>query len=198
MRTKGTVRTVLVATLLIIMAFCVVATPASAYNYNRYVADNYAETYALNPNSAYKYFDGADCTNFASQVLFAGGFTETGKYQYWSDYAWYYDWGTRPGYSNTWTIANELYDFLDKSGRADRTSVDHPYYPKFQVGDIIQVDWNNDGYWDHSMVVTGIIISDDDLLMSYHSRNIKNKRLFTIKGENPGAHFGGWHIKNNY
>lgn len=197
MKPRRILGTVAVVTTLVVV-FCLMATPAVAYNYNRYAANNYAETYALNPNPAYKYFDGVDCTNFASQALRAGGFTETGKYQYWNDYAWYYDWGTRPGYSNTWTVSNELYDFLDKSGRANKVSVDHPYYPKFQVGDIIQADWNNDGRWDHSMVVTGIIISDDDLLMSYHSSNTKNKRLTIIKSENPGAHFGGWHIKDNY
>jgi len=190
-------RGIIVATLLIVTLFAT-AIPAAAYSYNRYAADNYAETYAINPNPAYRYFSGADCTNFVSQALYAGGLTETGKYQYWDDYAWYYDWGYRPGYSNTWTVANELYDFLDKSGRADRVSVDHPYYPKFQVGDIIQADWNNDGHWNHSMIITGIIISDDDLLMSYHTSNTKNKRLSSIISENPGTHFGGWHIKDNY
>lgn len=140
-----------------------------------------------------------DCTNFVSQALLAGGFTETGKYQYWSDYAWYYDWGNRYyGYSQTWAVANELYDFLDKSGRANRVSVDHPYYPKFQVGDIIQIDLDNNGWWDHSMIVTGIITSDDDLLMSYHTSNTKNERLSSIISRNSRAHFGGWHIKDNY
>ncbi len=195
MQTKT--KTIVVATLLLTL-LCAMITPVSAYSYNRYVAENYAETYALSPNSAYRYFTGADCTNFVSQALYAGGLTETGKYQYWNDYAWYYDWGYRPGYSNTWAVANELYDFLDKSGRANRVSVDAPYCYKFDPGDIIQIDNNNDGWWDHSMIVTGEIVSDDDLLMSYHTPNVKNERLSDIRERNPNAHFGGWHIKDYY
>ena len=41
-------------------------------SYNRNNAVQYAEKYAKNPNSEYATF-GADCTNFASQVLIAGG-----------------------------------------------------------------------------------------------------------------------------
>jgi len=194
---KNRFRTLAAIALLTIIALCATTMPVAAYTYNRYAADNYAETYALNPNPAYRYFD-EDCTSFVSQCLYAGGLTETGKYWYGSDYAWYYDWGYRPGYSHTWSVANELYGFLDKSGRADRVSVDRPYYPKFKVGDIIQIDSNNDGWWDHSMIVTGIIISDDDLFVSYHTPNTKNERLTTIKARNPNAHFGGWHIKDYY
>ena len=187
---RNKIRTMVVTTLLLTL-LCAMVAPAAAYN--RYAAENYAETYALNPNPAYRYF-GEDCTNFVSQCLYAGGLTETGKYWYGSDYAWYYDWGTRPGYSHTWTVANELYDFLDKSGRASRVSVDAPYCYKFDPGDIIQIDSDNDGWWDHSMIVTGEIVSDDDLLMSYHTTNTLNERLSDIRARNQNAHFGGWHI----
>lgn len=190
----------IVAALAIIFVLAASAT-VSAGSYNRYAAGSYAEKYAENPNSAYRYFN-KDCTNFVSQCLYAGGWTETGKYRWYSDYAWYYDWGARPGYSHTWTVANELHDFLGKSGRADQVLVSRPYYPKFRVGDIIQIDYKDSngryGWWDHSMIVTGIIISDDDLWVSYHTPNTKNKRLSIIKMENQDARFVGWHIRDNY
>ena len=42
-------------------------------------ACSYAETFALKPNPNYKYFEhiGGDCTNFISQILFAGGLKQT-------------------------------------------------------------------------------------------------------------------------
>lgn len=41
--------------------------------YNRQGAVDYAHKYAYNNNLKYKYFDGADCTNFVSQCVYEGG-----------------------------------------------------------------------------------------------------------------------------
>jgi hypothetical protein len=46
--------------------------PGNTVSYNRSKAVQYARQYAVNPNPKYATF-GADCTNFASQVLIAGG-----------------------------------------------------------------------------------------------------------------------------
>ena len=147
-------RTTLVVLLALTMLVAVAAMPTAAYTYNRGAAENYAEIYVINPNSAYRYFD-EDCASFVFQALYAGGITETGKYWYGNDYAWYYDWGYRPGYSHTWSVADDLYDFLDLSGRASRVSVDPPYCSKFEVGDVIQIDYDWGDTWDHTMTVTG-------------------------------------------
>lgn len=74
--------------------------------FNVGAATNYAMKYAVNPNySTYKVFD-KDCTNFASQILAAGGQTMSGSWYYYQlpqgrDYH-------QPTYSRSWTIANEF------------------------------------------------------------------------------------------
>lgn len=78
-------------------------------SYNRTKAKSYIESYVTTPNKSYAWFgnDGGDCTNFASQVLRAGGmsFTSTSTnptYNHW----YYYNssWGT--GRTSTWTDAH--------------------------------------------------------------------------------------------
>lgn len=175
-------------------------------NYDGNAAKNYALNWAKNPNPAYRDFnpDGGDCTNFVSQSLMAGGWTEIGKYSYTSDDAWYYDWSSRGGYSYTWTSATKLYNFLGRHyTRASPLSVARstPWPNYFKVGDIVQADWEKDGAWDHSMVVTGI--NGNDLLVSYHSPptpdgNKKDRSLQEIINENPNARFIGWHIIGTY
>lgn len=184
-----------IATILLVAIVAMVAMPAGA-SYNRYNAEKYAEKYAKNPNPAYRTFD-LDCTNFVSQALLAGGWTEVGKYAYWSDDAWYYDGGSRPWYSNSWAVADSLYRFLDRHpGRATKLSVGHPYSTRFQAGDIIQIDYDRNGRWDHSMIVTGVRLGDaDDLLMSYHTSNTLDKSLISIQQAYPNANFVGWSIK---
>ncbi|QGU96653.1 hypothetical protein GOM49_17535 [Clostridium bovifaecis] len=52
----------------------------SNLNYDRDLAKEYAEKYALTPNTAqYPYFQNDDCANFISQVLKAGGMEEVGE-----------------------------------------------------------------------------------------------------------------------
>lgn len=49
------------------------------YNYDRKLAKQYAEKYALTPNTKeYPYFENDDCANFISQVLEAGGMKKVG------------------------------------------------------------------------------------------------------------------------
>lgn len=49
-------------------------------HYDRMLAKEYAEKYALTPNiSQYPYFETDDCANFVSQVLKAGGMEEVGS-----------------------------------------------------------------------------------------------------------------------
>ncbi|MCY6372096.1 amidase domain-containing protein [Clostridium ganghwense] len=60
----------------------------SNLNYDREAAKNYAEEYALTPNTKeYPYFENDDSTNFVSQVLKAGGMEdegiEWGEFQSW-------------------------------------------------------------------------------------------------------------------
>ena len=64
------------------------------------------------------------------------------------------------------------------------------------IGDVFQIDYNWDGTWDHSMIVTGE--DGRGLLMSYHTPNTKDEPLVDIINRNSGARFAGWHIKDTY
>lgn len=50
-------------------------------SYDLTAARNYAKTYAIEPNMQYLYYD-TDCTNFASQILNAGGMKQNSKWKY--------------------------------------------------------------------------------------------------------------------
>ncbi|GAE88597.1 hypothetical protein JCM21531_2050 [Acetivibrio straminisolvens JCM 21531] len=94
--------------------------------YNRAKAVEYAHRWAFGRNPKYFNFDklGGDCTNFASQVLFAGSnvmnFTPT--------YGWYYIDANRR--TPSWTGVNYLYNFLVNNKGAG------PYAVQSDVKDI--------------------------------------------------------------
>lgn len=119
--------------------------------YNRQKAVEYANKWAYGRNP--KFFDfsdiGGDCTNFASQCIFAG----SGIMNYTPIYGWYYI--TANNRTPSWTGVNELYRFLvnnKSSGPQGRVvSLD-----KIDNGDIIQLKFNPGTRFDHSPVVIDV------------------------------------------
>lgn len=85
---------------------------ATYETYNVGAAQNYATAYAMVDNYSYPSY-GADCTNFASQILHAGGFNTTSLWNIWAgpgteaNYNWInvqgflYYWGLTRGYYPT-------------------------------------------------------------------------------------------------
>ncbi len=121
---------------------------------------SYAYRFALRPNPRYRYYRGNDCTNFASQALKFGGWRRT---RHWKPYSWY------------WNNANYLYRYALYSGRAYR---DWNFW-HLRPGDIMMVDFNGDGWLDHTVIVTyrnwrGV------LFLTYHSRNTRNISLYSF------------------
>jgi hypothetical protein len=57
-------------------------------------------------NSAYKYFEGSDCTNFVSQALYNGGWPMTNHYNGDPNWEWWYNSGS--DYVSSWTVAWQL------------------------------------------------------------------------------------------
>lgn len=173
---------------LLVIAFIAVVSTASAYN--GYAAADYA---TKNAYSSYTFAN--DCTNFASNALQAGGWQETGKYQYSSNDAWYYDFYKRPGYSNTWAVADNLYKFMSRHPeRARAMSAKGPFY-NYKVGDIIQIDYERDGRWDHTMVVTAISADYNNMQITQHGDRAPIKWLNTLKGQYSTSNFIGWSIR---
>jgi hypothetical protein len=133
---------------------------ATATTYNRTNAVNYAIAHWNNPDSRYPDYSVApyngDCTNFVSQCLEAGGWTQTSKVNgRASVLSWYHDQGytSAPSVekrSTSWTEAKSLNAFFMNSSRVVQAS----YLPtSLALGDIIQLKNNTSGIH-HSMIVT--------------------------------------------
>ena len=135
--------------------------------YDRRNAVAYAHLWAYGRNPQYYNFDpvGGDCTNFASQCLFAGckvmNYSQTN--------GWYYN----SSYDRTpaWSGVNFLYDFLTTSSGSG------PYAKQvamaaIEPGDIIQLAIGHP-YFHHSPVViqVGETPSLNNILVAAHTYN---------------------------
>ncbi|RKD32570.1 amidase domain-containing protein [Thermohalobacter berrensis] len=136
------------------------------YPYDRNKAYNYAKRWSFDRNPKYYDFEhlGGDCTNFISQVLHAGGCPM--NYKKWT--GWYYK--NLNERSPSWTGVNFLYEFLinnsERGPIAEKGDIN-----KLQIGDIIQLDFDGDGSFEHSLVVVKINkpISLDNIFISTHT-----------------------------
>jgi len=122
--------------------------------YNREKAVEYAEMWWDKANPAYIEFE-VDCTAFVSQCLFAGGapMNYTGK----RNSGWWYKgkYNNQEQWSYSWAVANSLQTFLlnSRSGlRAD--SVERA--DQLEPGDVISYDWEGDGRFTHTTIVTAM------------------------------------------
>ena len=140
----------------------------SAQYFNRTLGRQYAIEHATLPNSdeygiAYTwYFAPADCTNFASQILVAGGIDMHDSYpdetqgwwhrkvQEWhgNSYVWEHY------YSAAWVGADRFVRFMGTSGN-EYTSF-ATFAGKLISGDHIALNKQNDGDWDHMGFVCDI------------------------------------------
>lgn len=118
-------------------------------SYDRQKAVQYADTWWDVPNPEYRYFD-VNCTNFVSQCLYAGGapMNYTGK----RSSGWWYR-HQHDGWSFSWSVSNSLYYYLvgNKIGWTAQ-AVNSPM--ELELGDVIIYDWDGDGSYQHSVVVT--------------------------------------------
>lgn len=120
--------------------------------YHRHLAKDYANRWWDQPNPEFISFD-VDCTNFVSQCLYAGGapINYTGKRE---NGWWYKSEKGNAQWSFSWSVAHslQLYLLTNTSGLvAER--VDSPKL--LQIGDCIMYDWDGDGRFQHSTIVTG-------------------------------------------
>ncbi|OPZ90050.1 MAG: putative amidase domain protein [Firmicutes bacterium ADurb.Bin419] len=134
--------------------------------YNRDKAVQYVNKWALKRNPAYFNFDkfGGDCTNFASQVIFAG----SRIMNYTPVYGWYYINSSKR--TASWTGVNYLYNFLigNKGIGPFAEQVD---YKDIKPGDIIQLSFGGAPDYDHTPVVinTGSTTKLEDILIASHT-----------------------------
>ena len=130
--------------------------------YNRQKCIEYANQWALSRNP--KYYDyekiGGDCTNFASQCIYAGSGVMNEK-------TWYYRNANQK--SPSWTGVEFLYDFLIHNQEQGPHGMEIPQN-QIEIGDLIQLS-SNGGRFTHSLMVVEIENPNDlsDIYVDTHS-----------------------------
>ncbi len=136
--------------------------------YNRKAAVEYARKWALSRNRAYYDFEnlGGDCTNFASQCIYAGAKTMN----YTHTMGWYY----RSPYDRTasWSGVEYLYNFL--TGNKSVGPYGHEVSrEETQPGDIVQLGTMSGDFY-HSPVITSVYPT---ILVAAHSYDALDRPL---------------------
>lgn len=143
----------------------------------------YAVKHALNPNYAqYRYY-GADCTNFISQIVEAGGvkqdvYTDENK-------GWWHTYSSFSGHqsSRSWRLADTFCRYM---GVVVKRQNHKSFSSYLRRGFIIALDFSSDASWDH----IGFVTSSDNFIGSYGYYDYKvaqhttNYHLWTSKPVN--------------
>ena len=141
--------------------------------YDRTAAVAYARRWAFGRNPAYYNFNniGGDCTNFASQCIYAGA----GVMNYTPTFGWYYV--SVNNRSPSWTGVEYLYNFLvnnDGAGPfAEQVTLD-----KVESGDIIQLGTATGDFY-HSPVV--VSVANGQILVAAHTYDALNRPLSSYR-----------------
>ena len=157
--------------------------------YDRLSAVSYAVKWALGRNPDFYDYNniGGDCTNFASQCVYAG--TQTMNYT--PEYGWYYINGNEK--SPSWTGVEFFYDFMINNRGIGPFAEEREV--RFLVpGDIIQLG-NIEGDFYHSLVLTKIEISGRRrrFYVCAHSEDAFQRNLMTYRfGKIRGIHILGY------
>lgn len=168
--------------------------------YDRNKAKDYAMKWAHDRNDNYPDFSGfgagGDCTNFVSQAIQAGGIGMVGsgdgcKYEA-NNSEWYTHrgggwncWGAESDWewSTPWAVPYPFRVYHRDKGNAEElgwTRSAATADALLDVGDVVQIqkDWGNGWITGHVMIVTEDI--HEDLRVTYHSTDTKNKKLSEI------------------
>jgi cell wall-associated NlpC family hydrolase len=126
---------------------------ARAVRYDREAAKAYADAWWNGTNPKFHRF-AVDCTNYVSQCLFAGGLPMdyTGR----RDSGWWYMGyaGGAERWSYSWAVAHSLRQYMASGSRPPR-GMPKEDPRELDIGDVIFYDWDGDGRWQHSAIVTG-------------------------------------------
>ena len=138
--------------------------------YDRSAAAEYARQWAFGRNSAYYNFDGigGDCTNFASQCLYAG----IGVMNYEKDVGWYYL--SPSDRAAAWTEANYFRRFMLHNQTVGPFG-EELSLPYLEIGDFISL-FNGVSFY-HTLFVVGF--SDGVPLVAAHTDDSYRRRLDT-------------------
>lgn len=142
--------------------------------YDRLAAVLYAHTWAFGRNPRFYSYDelGGDCTNFASQCLFAG----CGVMNFTPDFGWYYlDPNQR---APAWTGVPYLFQFLTRGEKSPGPVARECELRELQPGDLVQLRFSGDVF-QHTPVVVRCRDprSPSQVYLAAHSYDADNRPL---------------------
>ena len=144
------------------------------YPYNRQAAVEYAHRWAYHRNPDYYNFDelGGDCTNFASQCLYAG----SGVMDYAPTFGWYYN-GPNSR-APAWTGVPFFYNYLTRKGERPGPAGEETGIARMRPGDVVQLSFS-DGVFAHAPVIVaaGSPPRPENILVAAHSEDTDYRPL---------------------
>lgn len=144
--------------------------------YDRLKAFEYAKRWAYDRNPKFTDFEhmGGDCTNFASQCVYAG----CNVMNYTPTFGWYYI--NSSNRTPSWTGVPYFYNFLvnnsDQGPYAVQTDEE-----SVEIGDIVQLGNSNVEYY-HSPFVCGV--NDGEIFVATHTFDAFMRRLSSYSYDN--------------
>ncbi len=145
------------------------------YDYDRAAATAYAKKWAFARNPEFYNFEnlGGDCTNFASQCIYAG----SGIMNFTPTFGWYYN--SLNDRTPSWTGVQYLYDFLINNQLEGPFAEEVPL-ERIEAGDIVQLGRATGDFY-HSPVVVGVFRGN--ILIAAHTYDAYNKPLSSYRYE---------------
>ncbi|WP_342560197.1 amidase domain-containing protein [Psychrobacillus sp. FSL W7-1457] len=159
--------------------------------YNRSAAVQYADQWWNSYNPNFPIFD-VDCTNYISQCLLAGGAPMRGQPN--REKGW---WLSNNSWSLSWTTPHSLRWYLAGSTIGlQATQVNSA--SQLTLGDLIFYDFQGDGRWDHSTIVTRV--EDGVPYVNAHTNNSRNRywEYQDSYAYTPNTKYVFFHVKDDF
>lgn len=145
--------------------------------YDRAAAVAYAHVWAYRRNPEYYDYSGigGDCTNFASQCIYAG----SGVMNFTPLFGWFYR--SANDRTPSWTGVQYLYDFLTRN-MGDGPFASEVSLARLEPGDVVQLAIDREDRYQHTPVVVAVESPTlSGILVAAHSNDVDYRPLSTYR-----------------